>query len=144
MKKVIVFLSLFVVLNLNPLFAQLESGTVSPDFTITDVFDNEHNLHSKLDEGKLVILDFFATWCSTCWNYHNSEVLEDFMNDYGPDGTDQVFVYGVEADNNTQEAWILGPPGNTRGDWTNGGTLNYPLMNAPPSCLLYTSPSPRD
>jgi len=131
MKKTFTFLTLSMFLCFGTLKAQLAAGDIAPDFTITDVYGVEHSLYDKLDEGKFVILDMFATWCVPCWNYHTSGVLEDFMHDYGPDGTDQVYVYSVEVDNSTPEQWIFGPPGNTVGDWTLGGTLNYPIMNAP-------------
>ena len=49
-------------------FAQLPDGSVAPDFTITDIDGEEHNLYSYLDYGYSVIIDFSATWCGTCWN----------------------------------------------------------------------------
>ncbi len=32
------------------------------DFTINDVDGNEHHLYSYLEDGKWVLLDFWATW----------------------------------------------------------------------------------
>ena len=44
-------------------FSQLPNGSVAPDFTITDIEGEEHNLYSYLDSGYAVIIDFSATWC---------------------------------------------------------------------------------
>ena len=57
-------------------FSQIPNGSVAPDFSITDREGEEHNLYSYLDSGYAVIIDFSATWCGPCWNYHTSGVFE--------------------------------------------------------------------
>ena len=56
--SVFVFLSSFFQAN-----AQVADGTIAPDFTVTDIMGNTHNLYSYLNANKHVILDFSATWC---------------------------------------------------------------------------------
>ena len=38
--------------------SQLPNGSVAPDFTVTDIAGDEHNLYSYLDSGYAVIIDF--------------------------------------------------------------------------------------
>jgi thiol-disulfide isomerase/thioredoxin len=108
-------------------FAQLPDGAAAPDWTATDINGIEHNLYSYLDSGYAVILDFSATWCGPCWTYHNSGVLEELYESHGPNGTNEVRVFFIEADNGTTDEDLLGTGTNTWGDWTEG--VNYPIID---------------
>lgn len=124
-------LSLLILLSFSS-NAQLSDGTLAPDFTLDDwQWGNTHNLYDYLDDGKSVILDFGATWCSPCWNYHQSGVLEALYEDFGPDGTDQIMVFMIEGDDDTTQNCIEDDPGcigGTIGDWTD---VQYPILNPP-------------
>lgn len=107
--------------------AQLPDGSIAPDFTVTDLDGNEWNLYDILDQGKTVIIDAYATWCAPCWSYHQGGTLKDAWNQYGPNGTDELFVFGIESDPNTTIADIEGTGTNTQGNWLTG--VPYPMVD---------------
>lgn len=107
--------------------AQLPNGSVAPDFTITDIEGEEHNLYSYLDSGYAVIIDFSATWCGPCWNYHTSGVFEEIYDAHGPDGTNEVRILFIESDDNTTDDDLHGTGTSTWGDWTAG--VEYPIAD---------------
>ena len=108
-------------------FAQLPDGSIAPDFTATDIDGVEHNLYDLLDEGKKVIIDFDATWNSIGWSYHISGVFEELYEIYGPDGTDELRIFWIEADDATTEADLNGTGNATVGDWVTG--TSYPIID---------------
>lgn len=108
-------------------WAQLPDGTISPDFTATDLNGQEHNLYSLLDSGYQVILDFSATWCPPCWTYHTSGVLDELYETHGPAGTNTLRVFFIEGDDNTTQADLEGTTTNSQGDWIAG--TSYPIID---------------
>ncbi len=125
MKQIFTFL---VLLLSTAMFAQADA----PDFTVTDLDGNEHNLYTILEEGKVVVIDVSATWCPPCWSFHEGHFLKDIHEKYGPDGTDQVRVLFYEGDVSTGQAELEGT-GNTQGDWLTGTT--YPVVDESPLTL---------
>jgi len=110
--------------------SQISDGEYAPDFTTTDINGVEHNLYDLLSEGKSVVLDFFTTWCDPCWDLHESHVLTDLFEHYGPNGSNDFFVLGIESDENTNIECLNDLPDcdyRTVGDWTEG--VNYPMIN---------------
>jgi len=146
MKKNILYcLLVLLVLNKNAL-AQLQNGSIAPDFTVTDINNKSHHLYAYLDSGYSVILDLSAVWCGPCWTYHNSGALEELWANHGPIGetgvnsntTNDVIVLWVEGDPNTADSLIYGG-GNSAGNWTDG--VDFPIINdnnlAPTYALTY-------
>lgn len=116
MKKLLLSAALFLGVSAG-VNAQLPDGSVAPDFTVTDINGTSHNLYSYLDQGYSVVIDMFATWCSPCWNYAQSGVLDQVWSQYGPAGTDEIIVMSIESDGSTTNADLNGTGGNTQGDW---------------------------
>ncbi|MDX2133917.1 MAG: HYR domain-containing protein [Saprospiraceae bacterium] len=136
--KRIALLSAFALICSQHAFAQLPNGSQAPNFTVTDVNGQTYTLYTLLDQGYTVYLDFFATWCGPCWNYHNQHAFEDIWQQYGPPGTDQAFCFQIEGDPNTNTACIFGPSGcnnSTWGDWTDG--VSYPTVDNAAVADLY-------
>lgn len=106
-------------------------GATAPDFSVVDIDGNEINLYADiLDQGLIAVVDVSATWCSPCWALHESHVLSDLQDTYGPNGTNQLRVVYYEADASTTMEDVLGNTSQSMGDWTDGAT--YPIVNESP------------
>ena len=107
--------------------AQLPDGSVATDWTAIDIDSTEWNLQSILDDGKTVILCFEATWNAPGWNYHQSNILQDLYDLFGPAGTDDLMVFFMEADESTTLNDLYGTGASTVGNWVEGTA--YPIID---------------
>lgn len=109
--------------------AQLDNGSIAPDWTMTDVEGTEHNLYEILQSGRAVVIDVFATWCGPCWSFHQDGELKLLTEELGPEGSDLIRSFGIEGDPNTGIDHLYGNATPSEGDWITGN--NYPTIDAP-------------
>jgi Secretion system C-terminal sorting domain len=109
--------------------AQLPAGSLAPNFNVTDINGNTHNLYAILDSGKSVIMDISATWCGPCWSFHQAGTLKNIHNQFGAAGTNEVRVLFVEGDPATTLDNLNGisGPRATQGNWVTG--VPYPIID---------------
>jgi hypothetical protein len=72
--KILLF---YIILLISPQFVQ---GQNAPDFTFTDTEGVTRNLQERLDEGYIIVLDFFYVDCPPCVD--TGIELESIHNDY--------------------------------------------------------------
>lgn len=70
------------------------------EFTVTDVYNDEHKLSEYLNEGKHVLLYFFFTDCSSCVDALPD--LKSVFYHYGSNSGDVAFM-GIENGHNNDE-----------------------------------------
>lgn len=113
--------------TLSTSWAQLPNGSVAPDFTMTDIYGESHNLYSYLDQGMSVILNFSAVWCGPCLAYKEEGILNDIYNAYGPDGSGDIMVLSFETEDQLGTEALYGEGQGTLGDFVTG--TNYPIID---------------
>lgn len=108
MKKHLLLCSLLAVslLGLNNKVEAQPPTPYAPDISLEDINGNTETLYSYLDEGKYVVLDFFAT--SSTPSLDSREGLQNLWNMHGPDGDDTAMIFSLEIDpETTNEATVI-------------------------------------
>ena len=94
------------------------TGT-APDFTLTDMNGNIHNLYSYLDSGKTVVLKLMSVFCGACGMH--AAPTENIWNNLGPNGSNEIMVMGLEINANSDSLDCL--------NYINNHNLTHPLIN---------------
>jgi hypothetical protein len=110
-------------------YAQLSSGTIAPDFVVTDINGNSHHLYDYLGQGYSVVLQFDATWNGAGWTYANSGALSSLYYEHGVDFGGNVIVLFLEADGTTNAESIYGIGSISQGNWTS--VVPFPIIDLP-------------
>ncbi len=75
-------------------------GSIALDFTATDTHGETHHLYDYLEDGKVVVLDFFYTTCGPCQFY--SPQVNLAYEKYGCNTADVIFIAIDWGDNNSE------------------------------------------
>lgn len=96
-------------------FSIIARAQTAPDFTITDINDNTLHLYSALDQGNIVVVKFFTTWCPICNN--TAAQVQNLWEGYENSGQD-ILVWGIDRDNSESEQLVI--------DYSNNHSITYP------------------
>lgn len=95
-------------------FSISSQAQTAPDFTITDVDDNTLDLYQALDQGNIVVVKFFTTWCSVC--NATAPQVQNLWEGYQVQGN--ILLWGIDRDNNETEQQVI--------NYSNNHSITYP------------------
>ena len=76
-----------------------------PPYVHKDVDGVEHDIYADLSAGKVVVIDFFASWCGPCQG--STPILNGIWEKYGS-GEGDMQVYGMTVEKSDDDAKVRG------------------------------------
>ncbi|MCW5900142.1 MAG: T9SS type A sorting domain-containing protein [Flavobacteriales bacterium] len=105
----------------------IAAAATAQNWTATDINGVQHNLQSYLNQGKTVLVDLSAHWCGPCWQWHTGGVMHELMHEFGPEGTNDLMIFFIDASTNPPSTMnLINGIGSTQGNWAAG--TNYPII----------------
>lgn len=94
-----------------------------------DIHDKKVSIPDYLSEGKAVLVELCGIWSVNGQEIHKQGMLKNLYATYGPEGTKELEVIWVNTDSTTLEEIQGFSYWGDGFDWTDGGTIPYPILN---------------
>jgi cytochrome c biogenesis protein CcmG/thiol:disulfide interchange protein DsbE len=99
-----------------------EQYPVAPDFSLSDLDGNKVSLSDH--RGKVVVLDFWATWCPPC-----RKGIPDFVEMQNEYGKDNFIVLGINLDRGDDVGSMVE-------EFAKNYNINYPVLYHNPQIVM--------
>lgn len=104
----------------------MSGSAQNQSWTATGIDGNSYNIDSIVNTGKTVLVDISANWCAPCWDFHITGILEKLYHEFGPEGTNDLFIIFVDGDPASSMANLSGVGPQAMGNWIQ--TTPYPII----------------
>ena len=97
------------------------------EYVAKDINGKEYDIDAILKSGKAIMIDFSTVWCGYCWELHQGGTLEKLYSKFGPNGTNQIEIFWVEAEGASKSKIQAKSK-----DWTKdskGNPVPYPIFS---------------
>lgn len=104
----------------------MSASAQNQNWIATGIDGNSYNIDSIVNTGKTVLVDVSANWCSTCWDFHITGIMEKLYHEFGPEGTNDLMIIFVDGDPGSSIANLSGSGVASMGNWI--ATTPYPII----------------